>query len=221
MLHRSGNVYDSNGAQAFILHCIERIRKVLPGIIVEVRMDSAFFSDDIVSALDQSRIKYTISFPFERFPALKERIAQRSRWYQLDALCDYFETRWKSKCWSRRHRFILARQKAKIQHHKPLQLDLFTPHEYGFAFKAVLTNKRPGAAKAVVLHNGRGSQEGIFGELESRNHMDYVPSRTWCDNQVYLLLALFAHNLTRELQMITRASVCPTQRKRTASVVGV
>ena len=76
-------------------------------------------------------------------------------------------------------------------------------------------------AKAVVLHNGRGSQEGIFGELESRNHMDYVPSRTWCDNQVYLLLALFAHNLTRELQMITRASVCPTQRQRTASVVGV
>ena len=146
VLHRSGNVHDSNGAQAFILHCIERVREALPGIIIEVRMDGAFFSDDIASALDQSRIKYTISFPFERFPALKERIAQRSRWYQLDALCDYFETRWKSKCWSRRHRFILARQKTKIQHHKPLQLDLFTPHEYGFAFKAVLTNKRPGAA---------------------------------------------------------------------------
>ena len=31
--------------------------------------------------------------------------------------------------------------------------------------------------------------------------MDYVPSRTWCGNQVYLLSALFAHNLTRELQI--------------------
>ena len=100
---------------------------------IEVRMDGAFFSDDIVSALDQAHIEYTISVPFERFPALKELIEQRSRWYELDAQCDYFETQWKPKCWN--HRFILVRQEAKIQHKEPLQLDLFIPHEYGFAFK--------------------------------------------------------------------------------------
>ena len=43
--------------------------------------------------------------------------------------------------------------------------------------------------------------------------MDYVPSRSWCGNQVYLLSALFAHNLTRELQMITRAPARSTRRK--------
>ena len=188
----------------------------LPGIIIEVRMDGAFFSDDIVSALDQAHIEYTISIPFERFPALKELIEQRSRWYELDAQCDYFETQWKPTCWNRRHRFILVRQEAKIQHKEPLQLDLFIPHEYGFAFKVVLTNKRLSAARAVAFHNGRGSQEGIFGELKSQNQMDYVLSRTWCGNQVYLLSALFAHNLTRELQMITRAPARSTRRKRPA-----
>ena len=79
-----------------------------------------------------------------------------------------------------------------------------------------MTNKRLSAAKVVAFHNGRGSQEGIFGELKSQNQMDYVPSRTWCGNQVYLLSALFAHNLTRELQMITRATARSTRRKRPA-----
>ena len=82
--HRPGNVHDSNGAQAFILHCIEQVRTVLPGVIVEVRMDSAFFSDSIVEALDEKGIEYTISVPFERFAALKGQIEKRRRWNRLD-----------------------------------------------------------------------------------------------------------------------------------------
>ena len=41
---------------------IERVREALPGIIIEVRMDGAFFSDDIVSALDQAHIEYRSVF---------------------------------------------------------------------------------------------------------------------------------------------------------------
>lgn len=216
VLHRSGNVHDSNGAQAFILHCIEKVQAALLDIIIEVRMDSAFFSDSIVSALDQAGIEYTISVPFERFSQLKGQIEQRCRWYELNAQCDYFETDWKPKSWTRRHRFIFVRQQAKIQQKTPVQLDLFVPQEYGFSFKVVLTNKRLSAARTVAFHNGRGSQEGIFGELKSQNQMDYVPTRTWCGNQVYMLSALLAHNLTRELQMLTRAQERSTQQKRPA-----
>ena len=79
----------------------------------------------------QAHIEYTISVPFERFPALKELIEQRSRWYELDAQCDYFETQWKPTCWNRRHRFILVRQEAKIQHKEPLQLDCLYPMNTG------------------------------------------------------------------------------------------
>ena len=216
VLHRSGNVHDSNGAQAFILRCIEQVRSVLPGIAVEVRMESAFFSDAIVGALDEAGIEYTISVPFERFSQLKGQIEQRCRWYQLNAQCDYFETDWKPKSWKRRHRFIFVRQRAKIQQKQPVQLDLFVPYEYGFTFKVVLTNKRLSAARAVAFHNGRGSQEGIFGELKSQNQMDYVPTRTWSGNQVYMLSAILAHNLSRELQMLTRVPERSTQQKRPA-----
>lgn len=67
ILHRSGNVHDSNGAQAFILNCIKQVRLALPGVIVEVRMDSAFFSDTLVSVLEDSSVEYTISVPFEPY----------------------------------------------------------------------------------------------------------------------------------------------------------
>jgi hypothetical protein len=104
----------------------------------------------------------------------------------------------------------------EVQHKEPVQLDLFVPYEYGYDFKVVLTNKRLGAAKAVAYHNGQGSQESIFAELKSHNQLDYIPTRTWNGNRIYLLSTLFAHNLTRELQMITCAPVRITLEKRPA-----
>ena len=35
------------------------------------------------------------------------------------------------------------------------------------------------AFRKPATHVGRGSQEGIFGELKSQNQMDYVPSRIY------------------------------------------
>ncbi|HHJ14474.1 MAG TPA: hypothetical protein ENJ79_08895 [Gammaproteobacteria bacterium] len=46
--HRPGNVHDSNGAKDFIFACVREIKAILPRARMEVRMDSAFFSDDIV-----------------------------------------------------------------------------------------------------------------------------------------------------------------------------
>ncbi len=198
VLHRSGNVHDSKGAQAFILNCIKQVRLALPEVIVEVRMDSAFFSDAIVKALDQKKIEYTISVPFERFSELKAKIETRIRWYPMDKQCDYFESDWKPKSWNRRHRFIFVRQFSKVQNKKPVQLDLFVPYESDFEFKVILTNKLLTAAKITAFHNGRGSQENIFSALKSQNQLDYVPTRTWCGNKVYMLCVLLAHNLNKE-----------------------
>lgn len=216
VLHRSGNVHDSNGAQAFILDCIGKVRNILPNVKIEVRMDGAFFSDSIVRALDKAKVEYTISVPFERFSQLKKFIENRSTWYVMNTNCDYFEMNWKPKSWNRRHRFLFVRQRSKVQHKEPVQLDLFVPYEYGYDFKVVLTNKRLGAAKTVAYHNGRGSQESIFSELKSHNQLDYVPTRTWNGNRIYLLSALMAHNLTRELQMIASSPTRVTQEKRPA-----
>ncbi len=148
--------------------------------------------------------------------ALKQKVEQRQRWSSITRDCDAFETLWKPKSWTRRHRFVFIRKRAKQQCKEPVQLDLFQPVEYGFDFKVILTNKSLTPARLLAFHNGRGSQESLFAELKSGNAMAYVPTRTWVGNQIYLVAALMAHNLSRKLQMRTTQPERSTAEKRPA-----
>jgi hypothetical protein len=215
-LHRPGNVHDSNGAEAFIMACLDAVAQALPGVLIEARMDSAFFSDPIVAALAGRGVEFTITVPFERFVELKAMIERRRRWRRLTAQVDFFETHWKPKAWDRRFRFLVIRTLTKARQKGPVQLDMFTPYDEAYEFKVLVTNKTVRPRTAAAFHEGRGSQEGIFGELKSHCHLDYVPVRTWRGNQTYLLAGLFAHNLTRELQMHTGIAARRTTAKRTA-----
>ncbi len=203
VLHRSGNVHDSRGAVAFVRQCVDRIRAALPGAVIEIRMDSAFFSDEMVDLLDGLDVQFTISVPFERFTELKGMVygRQRWRWATVDGRLRYFEKTWKPKCWTRSYRFIFIRSTTEGQQKGPIQLDLFEPTEPGFDFKVIVTNKTAWAMKVVRFHEGRGQQEHIFAELKTQTNMDYVPSRSWAGNKIYLLCAMIAHNLAKELQM--------------------
>jgi hypothetical protein len=214
LLHRPGNVHDSNGAQAFVLKCIGRLREALPGVKIEIRMDSAFFSREMAEALRAHRVEFTVSVPFERFCELKARIEGRLRWRRFNEEWSFFETPWKPKSWNRRYRFVFLRQKVKQQQKEPIQLDLFIPHESGYDFTVILTNKRARMKKVVAFHHGRGAQENLFGELKSQCQMDYIPVRTLAGNQTYLLCAILAHNLARELQMVADPPQRNTTEKR-------
>ena len=213
-LHRAGNVHDSNGAGEFILQCVRQVRNVLPGVILEVRMDSAFFSDEIITALNEQGVQFSISVPFERFVELKQMIERRQRWFAIDDELSYFETHWKPKSWPRRCRFVMIRTRAKQQQKGPVQLDLFEPYQYGYEFKVIVTNKELSAAALVDYHSGRGSQEGVFGELKTQCQMDYIPVRRRPGNETYLLASLFAFNLIRDLQMQLEPPHRTTTRKR-------
>jgi hypothetical protein len=71
----------------------------------------AFFSDEILKALDQAKVSYSISVPFERFIELKERIESQMNCKAIDHECDSFEIRWKPKKWTCKRRFVFIRQK--------------------------------------------------------------------------------------------------------------
>jgi hypothetical protein len=212
--HRPGNVHDSNGAKEFVMQCIERIREVLPYVTIEVRMDGAFFSDEMVGLLDGMGIEFTLSVPFERFVELKGLIEQRQRWRRQDETWSYFECPWKPKKWSTRYRFLFIRQRCKEIQREPIQLDLFIPQTYGYQYTVIVTNKTIGMRKVLRFHHGRGGQEKIFGELKSQSQMDYIAVRRLSGNQLYLMTAILAHNLTRELQMRTQSKTRGTTERR-------
>jgi len=214
-LHRSGNVHDSNGAAEFVRRCVMEVKAAMPWAKVEVRMDSAFFSDEIVTELEALGVGYTISVPFERFAELKGMIEGRSRWAEVPGTggaASFFEKRWKPKSWSRRSRFLFVRSEKKKQTKGALQLDLFEPVEYGQEYKVVITNKKERAGAVVSYHEGRGYQEKVFGEIKCQAQMDYIPCKRRAANEAYMLCSVMAHNLGRELQM----RACPRSRGTTA-----
>jgi len=206
LLHRSGNVHDSNGAIDFVASCVRHIRKVLPQARIETRMDSAFFSEEMIKALEDLRVEYAISVPFERYHFLKDMIARRRRWKNIpgyDKRKAAFENKWKPKCWRKKARFIFVRTANPLQTKGPLQLDLFEPKEFGYDYKSVVTNKKTSIKNTTCFLEGRGSQEGVFGEIKSQGALAYIPCKREAANKTYMLCAIMAHNLCRELQMRT------------------
>lgn len=199
--HRPGNVHDSNGAKPFMQKCVDAVRERLPQAALETRVDSAFFNEEQLLALDEQGVEFTASVPFERFPKLKGIIEKRRRWKWIDGTWSYFECDWKPECWLRGFRILVIRQKKACPIKGPLQLDLFEPRSHEYDYQVIITNKRSGAKHVMEFHHGRGSQEGVFGEAKTHCQLEYIPVRKLCGNQVYCLSAVMAHNLTRELQI--------------------
>ena len=204
LLHRSGNVHDSNGAEQFIGECIDNVRTACPDARLEARLDSAFFSDPIIDCLDSELVAFTCSVAFERFPELKAEIEQRKRWGRIDSEWSVFERSWKPKSWTDEYRFLFVRRRRAVQVKGPLQLDLFEPRAYEYEYQVVVTNRlNEPAADVVRFHNGRGSQEKIFGEAKQHAALDLIPVKRRRANPVFTLTGMLAHNLGRELQMRT------------------
>lgn len=214
--HRPGNVHDSNGAKDFILDCINSVKEEMPGIILETRKDSAFFNEDIIDMLDKQGVEFTAAVPFARYPELIIRIENRKRWLPLDKNISYFEENWKPQSWGEKYRFIFIRTKAKQRRKGPIQLDMFEPYDYKHEFKVIVTNKEINTKKVMRFQCGRGSQEGIIGEMKTHCALDYVPFRKKIPNQLFMLSGIMAHNLNREMQMQTDERQGGTTEKRSS-----
>ena len=215
LLHRPGNVHDSNGSIEFMEDCFSYAQNSLKGCKLESRMDSAFFNQNILNVFG-SEIEFTASVPFERFLELKEKIEKRKRWNKIDHTWSFFETEWHPKSWDTSYRFIFTRKKTKKPRKGPLQLHLFEPRDFDYDYKVIVTNKKDSAENVVLFHNGRGSQEAVFGDAKNHAGLDVIPTKRLAGNQTFTLCAMMAHNLTREMQMLTSPIFKMTTKKRSA-----
>lgn len=217
LLHRPGNVHDSNAASGFIEACITLLRETTGVREIETRLDGAFFAEDIAYKLVELGVRFSISLPFERFPALKNLIEARKTWHRIDDTWAYADLNWQPKSWDGAFRVLAIRRRTPKPRKGPMQLDLFVPRDFEFDFRVILTNKVTDDAAAVMeFHHGRGSQEGLIGEAKQHAQMDYIPARHLIVNQVFTLSAMLTHNLGRELQMSAESRIRCDSAKRAA-----
>lgn len=212
VLHRAGNVHDSNGAVGFVRECIDSLRASGFRGILEMRMDGAHFSEDSMAQLCRCGVEFSVSVPFARFPDAKARVLAREDWNIIDDEWSYFDMDWTPKSWDRRLRCVVYRRKIRVPRRGPIQLDLFEPIDRSYEFKVVMTNKKVSAKTLLAFHNGRGAQEAIFAQLKSQGSFDYIPTRREIGNRVFGLSCILAHNLGREMQM---AAGAPQRRTAT------
>ncbi len=213
--NRPGNVHDGKASLEFLDALITQIEDALPARPdIEMRMDGAFFRQDVLDHLGAAQAGYAIKVPFYRWLGLKEAVAARQRWRRIDAKLSYFEIdRW-IESWQRRQRVIIYRKKVAHETRKNFQLDLFDPDDGHYEYSAVTTNLGISGGSLWQFMAGRGTHEQAYAELKSGFAFDAVPSQSYAANSAWQQLNIIAFNLVRRFQMAALAEKRTTNQKR-------
>lgn len=113
-------------------------------------------------------------------------------------------------------RFFFIPQRTVRPHKGLVRLALLVPHQCGYELNVIVKNKKVGAGTLLPLHEGRGSLEGIFGEIPQKFVMGNVPLWGRFGNQMCPLAGLCEHSLTWRLQMETMCQFRGATKQRSA-----
>jgi len=104
---RSGNAYTTNNMFGFLEDTLHKLKEKRIGLL---RCDSGFFSDEILSYLEErtSSINYIIAAKF--YPPIKRKITAEKVWLKLDEGIEIAETEYKSPTWNKARRMVMIRQ---------------------------------------------------------------------------------------------------------------
>ena len=96
--NRAGNVHDGKASVTFLDELFDQLDATLERRpVLEMRMDGAFFREDVIDVLDAEGVQYAIKVPFYQWLGLKERIAECRYWERVDESVECFE-RWQERC---------------------------------------------------------------------------------------------------------------------------
>ena len=212
--NRAGNVHDGKASVAFLEALFEQLHQTLERRqLLEMRMDGAFFREDVIDLLEAEGVEYAIKVPFYFWLGLKERIAKRRRWKRVDESVECFEQRIPVPAWSRSMRVVIYRKKVAHRTRKNFQLDLFDPDDGHYEYSAIVTNKMITGRTLWFFMCGRGTHEKVYGELKGGFAFDCIPTQRYEANSAWQVLSIIAFNLVRGLQAVT-AEQRGTNRKR-------
>ena len=197
----AGNVHDGKASVDFIKALYTQLDETLERRhVLEMRMDGAFFLEEILDLLEDRGTEYAIKVPFFPWLGLKDRIARRRRWRRMDDQVEWFEQRLSVSTWSRTMRVVIYRKRVRHRSPKNYQLDLFDPDDGYYEYSAVVTNKAVSGRTLWYFMCGRGTHEKVYGELKNGFAFDCIPTQSYEGNSAWQVLSILAFNLMRPLQ---------------------
>jgi hypothetical protein len=214
--NRPGNIHDSKcGALGLIRSCISQIRHMYPNIVIEVRMDSAFFQQDILKYLVREKIEFAIKVPMWKWLGLKELIQTRSRWFRSNPRLSWFSRHHQVPQWDLDLPLTFFRQKVSDKIPKSgHQLDFFSPNDGIYEHSIIVSNKNLSPENLLQFYNGRCAMEHQLGELKGEFAFDVIPTKQYQANSAHQNISLMAYNLVRSFQIDSQMT---KNRKKTVS----
>ncbi len=205
--NRRGNFHDSKGgALSMISDCIREVRARLGrSVVIEVRLDSAFFCEKILRFLIKLDIPYAVKMPLWKWTGIKELVNQRERWRVATEDLSYFTTTLTLAKWRLEVPVVVFRKCITKNHHTPktFQLDLFDPGDGIYEYQVIATNQELTAANVMDFYNGRCGMEREIAELKTEYGFASIPTKHFLANSTYQALAILAHSLVKNFQLAT------------------
>src|ERR1700730_18319840 len=215
--NRPGNVHDSKGAEAFMRELIDELRARLGrSLVLELRMDAAFFQQNLFKLLARRGCFYAVKVPFSQWTGVRAAVAAQKHWAPVQPQITCFETQLKLKVWELELRGVVFRKRVRHQSRRNYQLDLFSPDDGHFEYSAGATHLTLSPPELWNFMAGRGAQEKTFAELKGEVALDAVPTNHYAANSAWQQLSIMAHNLTIGFQLHSNlATAKPPTAKRT------
>lgn len=214
--NRPGNLHDSKGALNVIRDCVKQVRKLLPGVIVEVRLDAAFFTNEIVAYLKRAKIEYVVKMPMWKWTRIKDEINTTRYWHHAGKHLSWARKSVFLKKWGGAVEVICFRKQISEKPGGTVghQHDLFSPDDGIYEYFVLHTNKTIRPENLVEFYNGRCAMEHQIAEIKGEFAFDVVPTRHYSGNSAHQLISVLAYNLVRNFQIDT---VIAKERRPTKS----
>lgn len=205
--NRSGNVNDGKASITFLRSLFGQIEGTLDsGYKLIMRMDGAFFLQEVLGLLKRRSEGYAIKVPFWKWLDLKNLIRENRKWNRVGKGIDYFERMIRIDKWNMELRAVIYRKKVHHRSRKNYQLDLFDPDDGYWEYSAVATSLSLGGKRLWHFMCGRGIHEKVIGQLKNDLAFDTVPTNHYGANSAWQQIVALAHNLLVSFQIETGAS---------------
>lgn len=201
---RPGNTSASTNYLSFLEDTLARLAGKTVGLI---RMDSGFFSDGIMSYLENRSLHYIIACKFNT--PLKRQLANSKRWVDIDDGLQIAESKYQGHNWWAPRRIIMVRQEVetrpKAAGKQIKQLSLFEDQcDYGrYRYSCFVTDLDLPMKSVYDLYRGRADSENRIKEIKADFSTDkFVTDNFWateaCNSFIimaYNFFSLFRHAL--------------------------
>lgn len=190
---RSGNTSSANNFLSFLEDTLSKLKQKTISLI---RLDSGFFSSDILDYLEEKPIDYIIAAKFTH--PIQRLIHNSCNWVVLDTGIEICEQMYQSESWKKPRRIVIVRQKLKDRPQAPgKQLSLFAEEEIymNYRYSAYVTSMKLAPAEIWRIYRGRAEAENRIKELKYDFGFDSFNLKDFYATEAALTFAMIAYNL--------------------------